>query len=98
MGFCSIERRTKVIKPTEHYEELCQGLKGYKHDEGYLTLKDCVAHILLDVRVWARSHGIGPHGTSGAYRLALKMELAQLEQVEKVIRGVEASIVETARY
>lgn len=67
-----------MIRPTEHYEELRQGLEGYKHDEGYLTLKDCVAHILLDVRVWARSHGLCRDAIADAYRLALGMEKAQI--------------------
>ncbi len=72
-----------MIKPTKHYEELCQGLEGYKHDEDYLTLKDCVAHILLDVRVWARSHGIDLGTLAIVYLLTLEMEMAQLEEALK---------------
>lgn len=91
-----------MIKPTEHYEELRQGLEEYKYDINYLTLEDCVAHILLDVRVWAGCHGMKPDAIAYAYRLAIQMELAQLDQnildrVETILRGQPKSIVMNAR-
>ena len=70
-----------MIKPTKHYEGLRQGLEGYKHDD-YHTLLECVAHIFLDIRVWAQSHGLDLRGATAAHRLALQLELEQLEQVE----------------
>ena len=93
-----------MIKPTEHYEELRQGLEGYKHDMNYLTLEDCVAHILLDVRVWAGRHGMKPSAFVYAYRLVIQMELAQIDQnikvldrVETILRGQPKSVVMNAR-
>ena len=83
-----------MIKPTEHYEELRQGLQGYKRDEDYLTLKDCVTHVLLDVRVWAHSHGLSSASLSHAYHRALEMEMCQIEQSMRVAKREFEAILE----
>lgn len=75
-----------MLKPTEHYDKLREALDTYRLDANYSTLEKCVAHVLLDVRIWAISCGIG-RNFADALRLSIAMVI---EQHEKAIREIDA--------
>ena len=74
--------------PTEHYDRLREALNAYRLDSRYSTVEDCVAHVLLDVKVWAESIGMdeGFHvAMQRCYEIVMeqrKWAIKELEEIE----------------
>jgi len=79
-----------MIKPTEHYDGLREALNVYHLDANYSTVEECVAHVLFDVRVWARSCGID-RNFPDALRLCIDMEIEQHKQAIREMEELEAA-------
>jgi len=76
-----------MIKPTKHYQKLQKALNVYRLDDNYSTVEECVAHVLLDVKVWAENCGM-----IGSERLILALRRCNaiiMEQYEQAIRELE---------